>query len=168
MLTTDNPIHCTMRANPKIIWHGCDSVNQTNAIYSNKLLQLTTNYTGWLIQCFDNQEEDLAGQKLSHEVLAWWLPAVRCRRFAYGPADATATPLSLASLKSRLLLTFWCRLTQAVLEKRPVNGHLLWIRSHSYKKMCVLKTECSWQWNYQTIEWSEVKWVGFNVPLNTL
>ena len=32
------------------------------------------------------------------------------------------TPLSLASFKSRLLLPLWCRLTQVVPEKRPLNG----------------------------------------------
>jgi len=31
------------------------------------------------------------------------------------------TPLSLASFKSRLVLPFWYRLTQVVLEKRPLN-----------------------------------------------
>jgi len=34
-----------------------------------------------------------------------------------GSADANATPSSLASLKSRVLLPFWCRLTQVALEK---------------------------------------------------
>ena len=44
--------------------------------------------------------------------------------FAYGPTDATApkTPSSLAPFKSRLVLPFWYRLTQVVLEKRPLNG----------------------------------------------
>ena len=44
--------------------------------------------------------------------------------FAYGPADAAAsqTPSSLASFKSRLVLPFWYRLTQVVLEKRLLNG----------------------------------------------
>ena len=32
------------------------------------------------------------------------------------------TPSSLASFKSRLVLPFWYRLTQVVLEKRPLNG----------------------------------------------
>jgi len=41
-----------------------------------------------------------------------------------GPADATATPLSLASLISRMVSPFWCRLTEVVLEKRPLNGCL--------------------------------------------
>jgi len=30
--------------------------------------------------------------------------------------------LSLAPVKSRLVLPFWYRLTQVVLEKRPLNG----------------------------------------------
>ena len=40
--------------------------------------------------------------------------------FVYGPADATAIPnqSSLASFKSRLILPFWYRLTQVVLDKR--------------------------------------------------
>ena len=32
-------------------------------------------------------------------------------RSAYGPADATAIPLSLASLKSRMVLPFWFQLS---------------------------------------------------------
>jgi len=32
------------------------------------------------------------------------------------------TPSSLASFKSRLVLPFWYRLTQVVLDKRPLNG----------------------------------------------
>ena len=47
-----------------------------------------------------------------------YLSAARCM-IAYRPADGTVTPLSLASLKSRMALPFWCRLSQVVLEKRP-------------------------------------------------
>ena len=46
-------------------------------------------------------------------------PGVRCR-LAYGPTDATAT-LSLASVKSRLVLPFWYRLTWVVPEKGSLN-----------------------------------------------
>ena len=48
------------------------------------------------------------------------LEQARCRLFAYGLADVTAsrTPSSLA----RLVLPFWFRLTQLVLETRPLNG----------------------------------------------
>ena len=50
----------------------------------------------------------------------------RCRLFAYGSADATAIPKPrhlLPHLNSRLVLPFWYRLTQVVLEKRPLNGY---------------------------------------------
>ena len=42
------------------------------------------------------------------EVRCWrgYLSGARCR-LAYGPADATATHLSLAPVKSRLVLPFW-------------------------------------------------------------
>jgi len=53
-----------------------------------------------------------------------YISGVTCKWFACGPADATATLSSLASLKSRLVWTSWCRLTQVVLEKRPLNGCL--------------------------------------------
>jgi len=35
-----------------------------------------------------------------------YLCGARCKWFAYSPADATATPVSLGSLKSRLVLLF--------------------------------------------------------------
>jgi len=46
------------------------------------------------------------------------LSGARCR-LAYGPADATA--LTLASVKCRLVLPFWYRLTRVVPEKGPLN-----------------------------------------------
>jgi len=52
-----------------------------------------------------------------------YLSGARCRLFAYGPADATASQNpSLASFKSRLVLPFWYQFTQVVLEKRLLNG----------------------------------------------
>ena len=52
-----------------------------------------------------------------------YLSEARCRLFAYGPADATASrkPPPLVTFKYRLVLLFWYRLTQVVLEKRPLN-----------------------------------------------
>ena len=55
-------------------------------------------------------------------VVGYWhscLSGARCRP-AYGPADATAT-LSLSSVKSRLVLLFWYRLTWVVPDKGPLN-----------------------------------------------
>ena len=59
-------------------------------------------------------------------VLRCWhgyLCGVRCRLFAYGPADATAlqSPSSLALFVSRLVFLFWYRLAHVVLESRPLN-----------------------------------------------
>jgi len=41
-------------------------------------------------------------QKIECEVLVW-LSGARCKWFVYSPADATAIPFSLASLKSILI-----------------------------------------------------------------
>ena len=51
-----------------------------------------------------------------------YLSGERCTLFA------PQTPLSRASFKSNLVLTFCCRLSQVVLEKRPLNG---WSKSSS-------------------------------------
>ena len=53
---------------------------------------------------------------------------------------AQLMPLSLAPVKSRLVLPFWYRLTQVVLEKRPLNGcsyhsgYVLFVKQHSDDK----------------------------------
>ena len=54
-------------------------------------------------------------------VVCWrvYLSGARCR-LAYGPADATATHC-LASVKSRLVLPVWYRLTRVVSSKGPLN-----------------------------------------------
>ena len=49
-----------------------------------------------------------------------YLSGARCR-LVHSPPDATATH-SLASVKSRLVLPFWYRLTWVVPEKGPLNG----------------------------------------------
>ena len=58
-----------------------------------------------------------------------YLSGAKCRWFAYGPADAAATPSSLASLKSSgwksgMVEPFWCWLTGVVLEKSPLSYKL--------------------------------------------
>jgi len=74
-----------------------------------------------------HQEEHLACKNWAMMCWCSYLSRVTCRLFAlfaYGPADATAsqTLSSLTSFKSRLVLPFRYRLTQVVLEKRPLNG----------------------------------------------
>ena len=68
-------------------------------------------------------------QPVKNWVMKCWhsyLSEVRCKWFAHGLANTTATPTSLASqkLKFRLVQPFLCRLTLVVLEKRPLNGCL--------------------------------------------
>ena len=54
-------------------------------------------------------------------VLAW-LSAWSKVQISIGPSWCHCHSLSLAPLKSRLVLPFWYQLTQVVLEKRPLNG----------------------------------------------
>jgi len=67
----------------------------------------------------------LVGRQEGHPAckkLSGYLSEARCR-LAYGPADATATHcLLLSSVKSRLVLPFWYRLTWVVPDKGPLNG----------------------------------------------
>ena len=66
------------------------------------------------------QEGHLACKKLSGGVLAWlsvWSEMQTC----IWPSGCHCHSLSLASVKSRLVLLFWYRLTQVVLEKGPLN-----------------------------------------------
>jgi len=68
----------------------------------------------------------LVGHQEKHEWCCCWhgcLSGASCKWFAYSPADATATPSSLVSLKSRMVnLPFWCWLTK--------NPRLSWKRCH--------------------------------------
>ena len=84
------------------------------------------------LQCFDGafsaltllvgrQEGHPACKKQSGGVLAWlsvWSEVQTC----IWPSWCHCHSLFLAPVKSRLVLPFWYRLTQVVLEKRPLNG----------------------------------------------
>ena len=62
-----------------------------------------------------------ACKKTSGGVLAWlsvWSEVQTC----LWPSWCHCHSLSLAPVKSRFVLPFWYRLTQVVLEKRPLNG----------------------------------------------
>jgi len=69
------------------------------------------------------QEGHPACKKLSGGVLAWlsvWSDVQTC----ICPSWCHCHSLSLASVKSRLVLPFWYRLTRVVLEKGPLNGRV--------------------------------------------
>ena len=104
----------------------------------------------------------LGGRKgirpVKNRVVGWWrgyLSAARCR-LAYSPADATATQ-SVASVKSKLVLPFWYRLTWVVPEKGPLNGCVYVCvcvpcsqqddATQCNAMQCNSKTEVKWTWN---------------------
>ena len=67
------------------------------------------------------QEGHPACKKLSGGVLAWlsvWSKVQTCTQ----PSWCHCHSLSLASVKSRLVLPFWYRLTRVVPDKGPLNG----------------------------------------------
>jgi len=67
------------------------------------------------------QEGHPACKKLSGGVLAWlsgWSKVQTCIR----PSGFHCHSLSLASVKSRLVLPFWYRPTRVVPDKGPLNG----------------------------------------------
>jgi len=112
-------------------WH-CDRWHLLHGLFVRDNLNTLLTWTWILLVCMmwafsalkllvGRQEGRPACKKLSCEVLAWlsvcsevhtciWLSWCRCHS------------LSLASVKSRLVLPFWYRLTQVVSEKGPLNG----------------------------------------------
>ena len=71
------------------------------------------------------QEGHPACKKLSTGMLAWlsvWSKVQTC----IWPSWCHCLSLSLASVKSKLVLPFWYRLTWVVPEKGPLNGCVYW------------------------------------------
>ena len=60
--------------------------------------------------------------KQSGEVLAWFSVWSEVQMIIIWSSLCHCHPSSLTSLKYRMVLPFWCRLTQTVLEKRPLHG----------------------------------------------
>ena len=81
------------------------------------------------------QEGHPACKKLSGGVLAWLSVWSEVQTWIW-PSWCHCHSLSLAQVKSRLVLPFWHWLTQVVLEKRPLNGSSMlctwWINSLSH------------------------------------
>ena len=84
-----------------------------------------------------------------------YLSGARCR-LAYGSADATATH-SLASVKSRLVLPFWYRLTWVVPEKGPLNGCVCVMQSATIKELMALDC-CDNPMEIQQLQLSKKTW----------
>jgi len=83
------------------------------------------NYTGYAFSALTllvgRQEGHPACKKLSGGVLAWlsaWSEVQTC----IWPSGCQCYSLSLASVKSSLVLPFWYRPTRVVPDKEPLNG----------------------------------------------
>jgi len=80
-----------------------------NQILSQLLAKSFLSVFWHYLLCFDTvcwAPERAPTQPVKNWVIRCWhgyLSGARCKWFAYGPADATVTPLSLASLKPRLV-----------------------------------------------------------------
>ena len=110
------------------------------------------------LQCFDTVcwASGIASglQKLSDEVLVWlsvWSEVQIVFMWSSWCHCHPKTVSSLASFISRLVLPFWCQLTQVVIEKRPLNGYSSssslcsqWpcILGHRFTHRCIV--ECLW------------------------
>jgi len=76
-----------------------------------------------------------------------YLSGARCR-LAYGPADAAAT---LGSVKSRLVLPYWYRVTRVVPDKGPFNGcvcqlwHLKYLLCAHTRHTVTVQERRSWE-----------------------
>ena len=103
------------------------------------------------------QEGHPACKKLSGEVLSWLSVCSEVQTCIW-PSWCHCHSLSLASVKSRLVLPFWYRLTWVVPDKGPLNGWvcvclwvviainfptaLLWCNRSVIKKECLF-SECT-------------------------
>ena len=105
MCTSPDTFHCRLKT------HYCQQTFQPTSIPSFSALTLLVG----------RQEGHLACKKLSDEVLVWlsvWSEVQTC----IWPSWCNCHSLSFSTVKSRLVLPFWYRLTWVVLDKGPLNG----------------------------------------------
>ena len=118
------------------------SVNYTSAndscnyVYTD-LVTLNSKYSAFsaLTLLVGRQQGHPVCKKLSGEVLAWlsvWSEVQTCIR----SSRCHCHSLSLASVKSRLVLPFWYRLTRVVPDKGPLNGCVC-VRTSKYRPILV-------------------------------
>ena len=104
-------ISLLLRSNPDL----------AEAVSQSLLLPYSLDSLSALTLLVGRQEEHPACKKLSGGVLAWfsdWSEVLTC----IWPSGCYCHSLSLASVKSRLVLPFWYRLTRVVPDKGPLTG----------------------------------------------
>ena len=93
-----------------------------------------------------HQEENLASKSWVMRCWCGYLSGARCRLFAWSSwcHCRPKTPSSRAPFKSRLVLPFWYRLTQVVLEKTPLN--LCSSSNSGSSGSSIIRHACSFGW----------------------
>ena len=144
------------------LWHCCFPSSQLSAdcrrylssafswewaryTYTSRISEIFSfkfKFSSWCFSAFSaftllvgRQEGHPACKKLSAGVLAWlfvWSEVQTCICSGWCHCHS----LSLASVKSRLVVPFWYRLTWVVLEKGPLNGCVCYIMVHNVQFRC--------------------------------
>ena len=118
------------------------------------LLEISTAWVGCTRvtnrQTTANSERERNFTFTKNSVVRYWhgyLSGARCKWFAYGPADATATPSSLAPVKSRMVYLSGAALPR-LSWNRPLNGR-------SSISSCMCKSVCNMQFQviFTLIQW---------------
>jgi len=88
----------------RLSWPGC-VVTYQDGQWSHYYWVQHGNVPSVLWHCWLGSRKDIPHPACKNWVEYWhgYLSGARCKGFAYGPADATATPSSLAPVKSRMV-----------------------------------------------------------------
>jgi len=134
-------------------WSTCRRWSQTAKALTVKIcfIHLGTCLPSVLWCCWSGGRKGIGPVK-NWAVGCWhgYLSGAQCR-LAYGPADATHS-LSLASVKSRLVLPFWYQLTRVVPDKGPLNGCecVTWQLDHHYRQVDCQQLDQSASWLFMS------------------
>ena len=103
-------------------------------------------------------------KKLSGEVLAWWTIWSEVQT-CICPSWCHCHSLSLASVKSRLVLPFWYRPTRVVLKKGPLNGCVCVLKVYLSQGIVVTFFSCG---GHATLTWNFLRILSTKNNLNHL
>ena len=101
---------------------GMDSKTNMSRIMCCCVVSLLLHWVIWNYSVMvGHQEEHPACKQLSNEVLAWLSVWSKVQMIWIWSSWCYCHPVISCYIKIRLILPFWCRLTQVVLEKRPLS-----------------------------------------------
>ena len=171
MYTSDQMVTCTVKClNSRhlttwlIIWSDTCKVPYTHASACNHLTVLCLPSVLW--HCWLGGRQGIRPVKnWAGEVLEW-LPVWSEVQTCIWPSWCHCHTLSLASVKSRLVLPFWHRLTRVVPDKGPLNGCVCCLGLLGQHRKKVQKTESlTHDLYWETTQWSSYHHTSSRVVL---